>query len=272
MLKKGKVTVDKTNCFLAVNKYGYKNIHPLESFQSPKEIIIINMMKVIAVFITAAILFIGCEKIVIPPPTPNIVILGSSTAFGTGANPIDSAWSYRLQATVNKPTTRANFVNLALGGYSLYYVMPTGNFVVGKPVPDIARNITKALSYKPKLIILSFPTNDIDADYTDDEILSNYAKLAHLMDSAQVKYMILSTQPRDFADAAKRMRLKTLNDKVRYVYGDHVCDFLDLLSTSTYMIQPKYAAGDGIHLNNAGHNLIFNAVFNHPLMVPYRRK
>jgi lysophospholipase L1-like esterase len=234
-------------------------------------------MKLIVVLM-AAIYCMGCNKTDLnpllntphqPKATPTIVILGSSTAAGTGATPIDSAWSYRLRATVNKTTARANFVNLALGYYSLYHIMPAGCPATGRPAPDTARNITKAVSYKPQLIILNFPSNDIDYNYTDNEIMSNYAKLTHLMDSAKVSYIIFSTQPRNFSDAGKRLRLKTLNDKIKSVYNYHVCDFLEQLSTPTYMIRPEYSAGDDIHVNNAGHAIIFNAAIKHPLLSPY---
>jgi lysophospholipase L1-like esterase len=193
--------------------------------------------------------------------------MGSSSAAGGGANPIDSAWAYRLQAIVNANGIKANFTNLAYGGYTTYQGMPAGNKVASRPAPDTARNINKALSYKPTLVMLSYPSNDIANNYTDDEILSNYAKLTHLLDSAKVQYIIFSTQPRDFTDINQRMRLKTLNDKIISVYTYHVNDFLNLLSTPAYSIKPQYEAGDGIHLNNAGHAIIFNATLKQPIFM-----
>jgi len=224
------------------------------------------------------ILCFGCGKLSVPPlkdigsppvVTPNIVILGSSTAAGTGANPIDSAWAFRLQATVNKTSKKANFINLAVGNYTTYHVMPSASNIEGRPAPDTARNITKALSYKPSLVILSFPSNDIAFNYSDDEILHNYAVLTHLLDSAKVQYIIFSTQPRNFTDVNQRMRLGTLNDKINSVYTYHTNDFLNALSVSNYMINPIYSSGDGIHLNNAGHAVIYNATLKHPLFLKY---
>jgi hypothetical protein len=113
--------------------------------------------------------------------------------------------------------------------------------------------------------MISFPTNEIAYNYSDQDIMDNYAKLTHSLDSAKVTYIIFGTQPRDFTDAAQRMRLKTLNDKIIATYTWHVNDNLDQLSTSTYSIKPIYAAGDGIHLNNAGHLVIMNNTLKHPL-------
>jgi len=201
---------------------------------------------------------LGCNKYYSPPGvtpprvTPIVVILGSSTAAGTGANPIDSAWAYRLASIYEDNSHKTNFINLAVDGNTLYQAMPSGNYVGGRPTPDTTANINKALQYHPNLVMLSFPSNDIAANYPDNEILNNYAKLTSMLDSAKVTYIIFSTQPRDFSDPAQRMRLKTLNDEIKAIYTYHVNDFLDQLSTSTYSINPLYEAGDGIHLNNAG--------------------
>ncbi|MDB5010407.1 MAG: hydrolase family protein [Mucilaginibacter sp.] len=215
---------------------------------------------------------VGCKKYVdndnLPPKVPpTIIILGSSTAAGIGASPIDSAWAYRLQSAVNKTQEKARFINLAYSGYTLYQAMPNGYQVTGRPLPDTARNITKALSYHPNMIMISFPTNDIASYYSDDEIINNYAKLTHMLDSAKVAYIIFSTQPRSFTDINQSMRLKSVNDKIKSLYTTHYNDFLDQLSTSTYSIKPLYSAGDGIHLNNAGHWVIFNATLNHPILI-----
>src|ERR1700744_3871142 len=119
-------------------------------------------------FVAAIVCCVSCQKTpknVAPQPQPvvipKIVILGSSSAAGEGANPLDSAWAYRLQLTINQNGTKAPFTNLAYAGYVTYQAMPTGYTVAGRPAPDTARNITKALSLHPTLVMISFPTNDI---------------------------------------------------------------------------------------------------------------
>lgn len=199
------------------------------------------------------------------PASLTIVILGSSTAQGFGANPIDSSWAKKLQVAVNK-TTLANFINLAYEGYTTYNVLPSNCIIHGKPTPDTARNITKALLYKPNLVLISLPNNDIAANYTNMEILSNFQRLTHVLDSVKVPYIIFGTQPRDFSAATERMQLKTLNDTLKSVYSYHVNDFLMSLSTSTYSIKSTMEYGDGIHLNNAGHTVIFNSTLQHPIL------
>src|ERR1700761_7858351 len=152
-----------------------------------------------------AVCCLGCSKKAPdndpqPKTTPNIVILGSSTAAGEGANPIDSAWAYKLQLTINAGGTKANFTNLAVPGYVTYQAMPTGYIVANRPAPDTAKNITKALSLKPTMVMICFPTNDIADEYTDAEIMNNFAVMTHMLDSAKVPYILFGTQPRNFTD------------------------------------------------------------------------
>ena len=200
--------------------------------------------------------------------TPVIVILGSSTAAGVGAAPIDSAWVNVVQSTVNANGTKAIFYNLAVEDYTTYNIMPNGFSVPAyRPAPDTANNITKALSYKPALVMISLPTNDIADGYSYTEIMSNYQKITYMLDSAKVQYIIFSTQPRDFSTVSERMRLDTLNNEVISAYQNHVNNFLDQLSTSTFEIDPIYSVGDGIHLNDAGHRVIANATLKQSLFI-----
>ena len=99
--------------------------------------------------------FAGAQK--------TIVVLGSSTAFGTGASPSDSSWVNRLQAAYRQNTgdgIDTNIVNLAVPGTNTYKAMPTG--YIPPPLrdqPDPNMNITKALTYNPHIIIVNFPSN-----------------------------------------------------------------------------------------------------------------
>ncbi|MGZ3778302.1 MAG: SGNH/GDSL hydrolase family protein [Mucilaginibacter sp.] len=209
----------------------------------------------------------GPTPIPTPKVTPTVVILGSSTAAGDGAKPLDSAWSYHIKDIVNKNGTKANFINLAVAGYTTYQALPTGYHTANRPAPDSNANITKALSLKPTLVLLSFPSNDIANNYTGTETMKNYAVMVHLLDSAKVQYVIFGNQPRNFTNYNQRLREKTLNDTIKNVYTIHVNDFFSALSTNTYLINPAYSAGDGIHLNNSGQDLILTATLKQPIFM-----
>lgn len=207
-----------------------------------------------------------------PPPTTGssstaatIVIIGSSTAAGKGAAPSDSGWVNRLRLATIDNKKSLYFINLAVVGFTTYEGMPNGYMKENRPAADTAKNITKALAYRPSLVVISYPTNDVAANYTDDEIMGNYKEMVRLLDSAKVNYLIVGTQPRDFADDAQRTRLKTLNGKIKATYSDHMDDVFDSLSTSDLHIKPSLSAGDGAHLNNAGHYLIMQSVLTNAI-------
>ena len=47
-----------------------------------------------------------------------IVVLGSSTAYGTGANPVDNSWVNLYASAIFQKNTKLNIVNLAYPGYT----------------------------------------------------------------------------------------------------------------------------------------------------------
>jgi acyl-CoA thioesterase-1 len=193
--------------------------------------------------------------------TKNIVILGSSSAFGTGCTPIDSAWANKLKDRFKN----IKFTNLAVGGYVTYTALPTGDRTESRPTPDSSHNLTKALSFHPDLVLLSFPTNDIANGYSDAEIINNYERIVKVLTEAKISYLIFGTQPRDFAILSLRYRLKSLNEKLKNIYSSNYFDYLDSISTPSYEIRPEYSSGDGIHLNNKGHGIIFRQLLSNSL-------
>jgi len=194
-----------------------------------------------------------------------IVIIGASTPAGKGANPADSAWVNRLRLTTAQNPTPLTYINLAMNGYTTYQGMPNGFKKSGRPAPDTARNISKALSYHPSLVMISFPSNDIADGYSLNEVMSNYARMTATLDSAKVPYILFGAQPRNLADSSKRVLLKQMSSNIKSLYGNKSNDYFDLLSTSALTIKPELAFGDGIHVNNKGHYLIMQSVLNHPI-------
>lgn len=197
--------------------------------------------------------------------TPTIVILGSSSAAGKGASTKSKSWVELMKAQLKKDNKVVNVVNLSEGGFTTYHVMPNGNKVANRPAPNTSKNITKALSYKPFLIIVNLPTNDIDKKYTDKEILNNYSKLRSIALKENVNYIVTGTQPRNFSEKSKRTRLLELNERMVAMDPAHVVDLLKKLSLQDFKIKPAYAFSDGIHPNDKGHAVINGYVFNAPL-------
>ncbi|CAM4233932.1 Lysophospholipase L1 [Pedobacter westerhofensis] len=209
----------------------------------------------------------GRDTGVLSIDSPVIVILGASTAYGTGSSPIDSSWVNRLRLTTAQNPKPLTYINLALGGYTTYQAMPTGfvSPIPNRPAPDPKRNITKAISLHPDLVMITFPSHDVNQGFTGDEVINNYARIISLLDSAKVPYILFGTQPKNFTELSKRQELKSINDRIRAIYGERSNDYFDQISTADLKIKPEYAYGDGTHLNNKGHKLIMNTVLNHAI-------
>jgi acyl-CoA thioesterase-1 len=196
-----------------------------------------------------------------------IVVIGSSTAAGYGASVRDSCWVAKLRNKLVGDNKRFKVINFGVGGYTTYKLMPTGyvSEISKRPEVDTNRNVTAALKYRPALVIINLPSNDIAANFRDEEILKNYRTMIRTIASSRTEYIITGSQPRNFPGIEQRKRLKLLNDKMISEYPTHIDDYLKKVSTPTYGIQKYYSAGDGIHLNNNGHRVIYQSILNFPL-------
>jgi len=194
-----------------------------------------------------------------------ILIVGSSTAAGTGASTPANSWAGKTQAHFRQNTTDGQdtiLTNLAANGYHTYLVMPTG-FIppAGRPLPDPNRNITRALSYSPDIVIINLPSNDVTQGFTKKEAMNNFRLLFQTVTATGASCYISTTQPRNIA-IALRDSLRTLVDSINNNFGIYALDFWsDIVSTDgLFSIRPEVSFGDGIHINDVGHNLLFQQV------------
>lgn len=191
-----------------------------------------------------------------------IVILGSSTAAGNGASKSTKGWVELMKAKLKKDNKTVSVINLGVPGADIYNIMPTGTKVANRPAPDSKKNINKALSYKPFLVIVNMPTNDVERNYTDDEIIKNYVILQNKLVSEKVAYLFTGTQPRNFSVVAKRNRLPVLNQKLVNADPTHAIDVFKKLSAENFTIKKYFAHSDGKHPNDKGHAVINGYLFN----------
>ncbi len=187
-----------------------------------------------------------------------IVMLGSSTSAGTGANPPDSAWVNRFRKHLLSNDSTWRVANLAVGGFKTYHVMPTG-FVppAGRPTPRTSNNISYALEYNPVAIIINLPSNDAASGYPISEQIANYDTLVNFAAQRNIRFWITTTQPRNFTSQSQLDALMAMRDSTWSRYGSMGIDFWTGIALSTGYINPLYNSGDGIHLNNAGHRIIY---------------
>lgn len=189
--------------------------------------------------------------------------MGSSTAAGQGASSPSTSWVGRLQTHFrqnNSDGLDTTVTSIAFSGQTTYHQMPTGfvSSIPGRPAPDPNSNVTRALSLSPDVIIINLPTNDIANGYTKKECMDNFRLMYQAITAANVSCYITTSQPRSLTTALKDS-LKTLADSVRNNFALHSIDFwTDLVTTDGLNnIKPEVSVGDGIHINDLGHNYVF---------------
>ena len=194
-----------------------------------------------------------------PPIT--VVVLGSSTAEGIGTWPRDFAWVNRYRGYVQMFNSNNQVINLGKGGFGTYKIMPTDSvYLKNRPVPDTARNFTKALQYKPDGIIINLPSNDIANGYSVEEQLSNFRYLAQLSAANGIELWVTTTQARNFPNEEKRLLQRDLKDSLIAIFADNYIDFWTGFCDDDFRILKQHDSGDGCHMNNDAHKILLDRV------------
>jgi lysophospholipase L1-like esterase len=188
-----------------------------------------------------------------------IVVLGSSTAEGSGPLNPDNAWVNRYRSYLQSANQNSEVINLARSGYTTYKIMPDG-FIPPptKPTVDSDRNITKALSLNPTAIIINMPSNDATIGISVAEQLTNYDSILSVASAYNVPVWITTTQPRNLAQSGRNI-LMDMRDSTFARFGDKAIDFWYGLAQYNGYIKPEFDSGDGVHLNDAAHKFCLSA-------------
>ncbi len=203
-------------------------------------------------------------------------VIGSSTAAGEHASVPDSAWVNRLTHYYQSLGLTIVPHNLAVGGRNCYHGMPSGYIPPpGRDFPQAGDNITMALSFSPDVVIVSYPTNNYHI-YSISEIMNCLQAMKDAANAQGKTCYITTSQPRQdgaFPDLATRTLLKVIRDSIMNRFTNYAIDFFTGIANPDYTINTDYAYGDGIHLNDLGHRVLFERVkakniFN--LLVPIR--
>ncbi|MFK8054508.1 MAG: GDSL-type esterase/lipase family protein [Saprospiraceae bacterium] len=188
-----------------------------------------------------------------------IVVLGSSTAAGTGPSTPDSTWVNRYRSSIVGCDTRLEVVNLARGGYNTFKLLPDDGFIPTGVMQtiDSTRNITAALALNPEAIIINLPSNDAASGYDVAQQLANYDQM--LAAAGNVPVYITTPQPRNFS-AAQVLVQQELLDSTFARFGARAIDFWTPFATGDGLLDPAYDSGDGVHMNDAAHRILWDSV------------
>lgn len=196
---------------------------------------------------------------VAPLVTPGTwVIMGSSSATGVGAT-AGQSWAERLATAM--ASHQVVLQNLARSGTLTPQALPTSAPAPApRPAPDPTLNIDRAASFSPRLVLLSFPSNDTAAGYGADETVANLRSLRAGAATAGAATLLLGVQPRDALTAEQRATLAEVERQIAALAGEcHVALYAALADAEGH-IAAAYSAGDGIHLNDAGHAVVLARV------------
>lgn len=192
-----------------------------------------------------------------------IVVLGSSTAAGTGPTSSDSTWVNRFRNELTLSDTRHEVVNLAQGGYTTFHILPDDATIPSgiNISVDSNRNVSRALSYDPYAIIVNMPSNDAALNFGVEQQLSNFETIYNEANSAGVEVYICTTQPRNFG--ANQVQIQeAVRDSILSIYGENGVDFWNGFADANGYILPAFDSGDGVHMNNNGHRILFERISN----------
>ncbi|MEE9437816.1 MAG: T9SS type A sorting domain-containing protein, partial [Saprospiraceae bacterium] len=196
--------------------------------------------------------------------TYKIVILGSSTAAGTGPSDINNAWVWRYREFLTQVDTRYQIENLAVGGFATYNILPTGTTIpagISRTI-DTEKNVTKAIALNADGIIINLPSNDAASGYSAVDQIANYHLIRNTALTQNIPVWISSPQPRNFGanTTAVNIQLEMVT-ATPVEFGEYAFDFWTNLGIppNGNGIIPPYNA-DGVHMNDAGHLILFERV------------
>ncbi|WP_296382753.1 GDSL-type esterase/lipase family protein [Winogradskyella sp.] len=192
----------------------------------------------------------------------NIVVVGSSTAEGIGASSPEYAWVNLYAKALFQKNTGINVINYGKGGYTTYHVLPTGTSIpngVGITI-DTDRNITKAISDNPIGIIVNLPSNDTNNGYSVANQLSNFAAIYNEAVINSVPIWIATTQPRNFGSPTQIQNQIDVRNGIISTYNTNSIDFWTDVAETDGTVLSNLDFGDGVHLNDLGHSILFNKV------------
>lgn len=192
----------------------------------------------------------------------HLAVQGSSTAFGYGV-PEDSSFTGRLKKYYKGLGLIDTLHRVATLSLTCYAGMPTSYVPPsGRPAPDPTFNIDRTLSRlpKPTILIVNYPSNGYDY-MTTQEVLFCLQTIKQTAESQGVRCFVTTTHPRDGFSTSEREKLRVMRDSIMLRFGTSAIDFwTPLVNPATNTIKTEYSLGDGVHINAAGHQVLFEQV------------
>lgn len=224
-------------------------------------------MKTYIIFFVLTCLHLNIEAQVVINPCAqltdiHVVVIGSSTAAGTGPSTPDSAWVNRYRQYLQAINPQNQVTNLAIGGTTTYHIMPSWFSAPGKPTTNPNNNVTQAINLGADAIIVNMPSNDAANGFGIAEQMSNFIAISNSADSAGIPVWVCTTQPKNSISAASKAVQTGVRDSILNYFGNFAVDFWNGIADANDDILPQYNSGDGTHLSDAGHAVLIQRIIN----------
>ncbi len=191
----------------------------------------------------------------------HIVILGSSTAAGTGPLSSDSTWVNRYRKFLQNINPNNLVTNLAIGGTTTYHIMPDWFAPPpNRPASNPNNNVSQAVALGADAVIVNMPSNDASNYFGIDEQMFNFQTIAAVADSANIPVWVCTTQPKTPFGATQDAIQIGVRDSIFSTFGNMAIDFWNGIALPSNDIDPIFDSGDGTHLNDAAHGILFGRV------------
>lgn len=182
--------------------------------------------------------------------TPKIVVIGSSTAAGTGASTPASSWVGLLRPWAWE-TLGWRVDNLATPG--------TLTSSATCAIADSA--LKKAFALGATHLIVSFPSNDATVGIAPKLTLKYWNSIFQCAAENGVKVAAMSTLPRAGLTPDQSKSIAQVDQSLKQILGPCFIDIKnELIAPDGVNPKISLSAGDGVHFNDQGHLVIFNRV------------
>jgi lysophospholipase L1-like esterase len=201
--------------------------------------------------------------------------MGSSTMAGVGSTPTTppgssqppvNAWASILTRYYQATGYIDSLYNLGRPGTTTYSGLPTSYTIPDglehNPDYDVdgALNSRFAFGRPTDIVIVNYANNDVGNGYTLAQTMDNLQIIYNTVITAGKIAFITTTQPRTGYTTAQKQLLKVERDSIMNRFGVYAINFYNpIVAADSLNINPIYSAGDNIHVNNAGHQLLFEA-------------
>lgn len=117
------------------------------------------------------------------------------------------------------------------------------------------------MAYNPDAIIINLPSNDAAQGFSVQDQMQNYELILKMANENNVPLWVTTPQPRNFELNSENVKIQQQLLKATYQkFEDNTIDFWSDLADKNGHIKPEYDSGDGVHMNDAAHQVLVKRV------------